>query len=95
MVSASNTTGDSVSIGIGINSTTAPTGPVVYQTIGVVSGDIFCMSTRYSGFPGIGRTFMPWLEVSPAQGTATWYGANTIGGNASTPTNGIFGHGRF
>lgn len=87
-VHASNTTGTSVGvyIGIGQDSTTA-------LVAGQVGGEAYPPVTGLVGLrasldimPAIGRHFYAWLEYATATGTTTWYGSNL-----ATLTAGISG----
>jgi hypothetical protein len=88
-ISATNTNaGVIVGSGIGLDATggqatghssTIAAVPVANYPVNVHS--------RWTGFPGIGRHFIAWLEISQAVGTTTWYGTAT----AQTEQSGIFG----
>jgi hypothetical protein len=43
----------------------------------------------YETFPVVGYHFYPWMEISEASGTMTWYGDN--GSNAEGPNSGMVG----
>jgi hypothetical protein len=66
-----------VAVGIGVNSTTAPSGVVgqaaVYEGVAIPGSPI----GQYNGLPAAGETYLQQLEdAAVASGTATWYGVN-------------------
>jgi hypothetical protein len=67
--------GVAASIGIGLDSTT--TASHLFGTeFSHVAAHVIQLSSTYSGFTGIGRHFLAWLEHSAATGATTWYGDN-------------------
>lgn len=79
-----NGTTANVGMAIGLDSTTTPTGMWPNVTSGATLGTT--MSAYYKGFPGIGKHFLAWLEISQAAGTTTWYGNGTVSGGAPAAT---------
>lgn len=74
---------------IGLNSTTAPaSGSLFNLTELQVASRTQTAAAEYSGFPGVGRHFLAWLEQSSATGTTTWYGDN---GSTTSVQTGIAG----
>jgi hypothetical protein len=71
--------------GIGVNSTTTPSGLSGGEVTSGVAGFYGCALATYIGFPGLGRSYLAWLEFSTAAGTTTW------NGTSSTITSGIAG----
>jgi hypothetical protein len=63
-------------IGIGVDSTSSPTGPVGRKQM-VENGTVEMASTSYVGLPGAGRHYLTWLEYAEATGTFTWTGTNS------------------
>lgn len=75
-----------VQLGIGVDSTTVNSADAFpFTSIGVVN-IAQMLAAQYTGFPGIGRHFLAWLEWSVATGTTTW-----IGTGSPTGTSGISG----
>jgi hypothetical protein len=67
-----------VSVGIGLDSTTVNFSQV--QTSGTAtSGTGSPCFASYSGFPGVGRHTLTWLELGAAGVTITWYGGSLTG----------------
>lgn len=78
--------------GIGLDSTTTPGGlQFATQVYSTGANYIVGLSAFYTGYPGVGKHSLMWLESSGATGTTTWYGdgGNTSGNNA--PFTGIMG----
>lgn len=69
------------SVGVGLDSTTTPSGlnGQIYEQTG--TGTIG--TADYEGIPAAGRHYLAWLEISQASGTGTWFGAtsSTTGGS--------------
>ena len=74
-------------VSIGINSTSASSASITAGGIPGVSV-VGPLTADYAGYPGLGRTFMPWLEAASGT-TITWEGTS---GNF---LSGISGSGRF
>ncbi len=73
----SSTSTASAAVGIGINSTTVNSAFVFTGGKGETgSTHRISVQASYRGFLAPGRTYMPWLEISEASGTTTWYGDN-------------------
>lgn len=74
---AVNTGANQAAVGIGLDSTTASSADMSPLTVvGAITGPIPPLIAEYSGFTGIGRHFLAWLEISVAAGTTTWEGSN-------------------
>jgi len=76
-----NTGTNNVNVGIGIDSTSGSSAQLVQ--IANLSGTTYVATTAtYSGTPGLGRHFVPWLEFGGGTNTQTWLGtaANNISG---------------
>ena len=70
----------SISVAIGLNSTTAYSGyPGMSANIGPANGNQLSTAT-FVGYPGLGLNYLAWLEYSGATGTTTW------GGDLGGPT---------
>jgi hypothetical protein len=68
------------SVGIGLDSTTAPSADSAISFSQINNRQThFCV---YRGTPGIGRHTLVWLEQSAAAGTTTWTGDSTIAGQS-------------
>lgn len=73
----SSTSTASAAVGIGINSTTANSALLFTGGKGDTgSTHRISIQARYRGFLAPGRTYMPFLEISEAAGTTTFYGDN-------------------
>lgn len=73
----SSTSTASAAVGIGVNSTTVNSAFVFTGGKGETgSTHRISVQARYRAFPALGRTYYPWLEISEASGTTTWYGDN-------------------
>jgi hypothetical protein len=80
------TTAVQIQLGIGLDSTTVNSADAFPFTNTLVVGLAQMLAAQYTGFPGIGRHFLAWLEWSVATGVTTW-----IGSGAPTGTSGISG----
>lgn len=61
------------SAAIGLDSTTVASG--LWSVFDGPTANLkYFHQASYTGFPGIGRHFLAWLEYSQASGTTTWYG---------------------
>lgn len=70
--------GYNASVGIGVDSTSANSAHfTTAANVGGASGITFDRAV-YDGFPGLGRRYFTWLELSGAFGTTTWYGTGNI-----------------
>ncbi|MBI1860931.1 MAG: hypothetical protein HYR96_08440 [Deltaproteobacteria bacterium] len=71
-------TDTAVTIGIGINSTSANTSDVygAQSTLGAYMGVL----AHYNGYPGLGYSYAQWLEIALALGTVSWYTSSQSGG---------------
>jgi hypothetical protein len=69
----------SLAVGVGIDSTSANSA-LTYGTLqGTATSDSKTdVTAEYLGFPGIGKHYMAWLEISTAAGTTTWFGDNGV-----------------
>lgn len=77
-----------VLVGVGVDSTSAnSTTLMLGEAIQVANGRMIARA-NYSGFPGVGRHTLTWLEYSAASGTTTWYGDN---GTPTLQQSGIIG----
>lgn len=84
--SASNTDVNVVfNSGIGLDSTTVNSGNGGLSYDFAVN-NVVSMICTYSGFPGIGKHSLVWLEQSTAIGTTTWIGTQ------NEANSGLFGH---
>lgn len=74
---------------IGLDSTSAIASGCI-NSIGLsqVANVPLPLSASWTGFPGVGRHFLTWLEYSAATGTTTWLGDN---GNPSRTQAGLHG----
>ena len=72
---ANDNAGVALTVGIGLDSTTAATGlfPTVFTPVAAYKVQL---TASYKAFPGIGRHYLAWLEYSVATGTTTWAGDN-------------------
>jgi hypothetical protein len=68
-------------VGIGVDSTTVSSAQAMPTALNLTSGGVQPATAHYRGFPGAGRHFLAWLEISTASGTTTWQGDN------GAPTN--------
>lgn len=73
----STSTGRTVIVGIGIDSTTALAAGSLAAGVAVVGNDT-AMAASYVGYPGKGRHVATWLEMGNGTDTQTWFG--TTGG---------------
>lgn len=62
-------------VAIGYDSTTTPTG-ITGRLYTSDSGAFVGGTAHYTGYPGIGRHFLAWLERGVGGATETWYGDN-------------------
>jgi hypothetical protein len=76
----SSATGRTVYIGIGLDSTTVNSGINGVNSV-VTNSAQTVMHASYTGFPGVGRHYLAWLEHGAGADTQTWYGDN--GGTVS------------
>lgn len=78
MVTAGNTnTGVEMAVGIGADSTTAPSvEAMVADGMTAAAAGKQTLHSAYAFLIGIGYHFFPWLEISDATGTTTWYGTS-------------------
>ncbi len=61
-------------VGVGLDSTSAiATGSIAGSELSVVS-HWAPLNGSWTGFPGIGKHYLAWLEASVATGVGTWYG---------------------
>lgn len=74
-------------VGVGVDSTSANSADIFTGAAGIPSNTPGDNSAFYSGFPGIGRHTLVWLEWSTASGTTTWFGDN----GATSTQSGIVG----
>ena len=74
--------------GIGVDSTTVNSAIVHPQQQATVIGRPQHNTAIWSGYPGVGRHYLAWLEYSDATGTTTWRGDS---GNSSISQCGIIG----
>ena len=78
MFAASNDTGGlGVSAAIGLDTTTAYTAGQLYASLTIIAaetGQVRFGSAQIKLYPGVGRHYLSWNEVSGATGTTTWYG---------------------
>lgn len=65
----------SIAVGVGVDSTTVNSADLMGSFTGTQSS---LTSAEYKGYPGIGWHDFPWLEISAATGTTTWYGDNGV-----------------
>lgn len=65
-------------VGIGVDSTSTNSAQILHYTVQQVANRAVPVSAHYKGFPGIGRHFLPWLEISAATGTTTWLGDGNV-----------------
>lgn len=89
-VTAGNSSaGVNVAISLGLDSTTTPSTDALY-TNSVIPVATYTQPyhSHYVGYPGLGRHYLVWLEISAATGTTTWYGTAT---NAPWAQSGISG----
>lgn len=77
---ASSTVVGQMSVGIGVDSTTANSA-TVWGGVGSGQSSIYYpQDCTYRGFPGVGKHFLAWLEISNVgSGTQTWGGTQTTG----------------
>jgi hypothetical protein len=78
-----------VDVMIGLDSTSAIASGCI-NSIGLsqVANVPLTLTASWTGYPGVGRHFLTWLEYSAATGTTTWLGDN---GNPSRTQAGIHG----
>lgn len=90
LVSMANTNaGVAVNVGIGVDSTTAPSSAALVPYWNTqVANDLLALTSFYRSSPGIGRHTFTWLEISAAAGTSTWYAANGAGNNNTSGLSG-------
>lgn len=70
----STATQRTVRAGLGLDSTTAPTGT---KSASVITNTLFYFGPAgYVGAPGIGYHYLAWLEQGAGADTQTWYGDN-------------------
>lgn len=67
--------------GIGLNSTTTPSGMTYSVNLSGNAVIISGSAMGYAGIPPVGRNFLAWLEQGPGSGTITWYGGTINGVN--------------
>lgn len=77
MVSVTNSTATErgAFVGIGLDSTSTPTGRWSQAS---VAGAIRQAQAGYSGLPGIGFHYFAWLEMGTGSDTLTWYGVGGV-----------------
>ena len=69
--------GTAMTVGIGVDSTSALGSGVVNTTVFSPVAAYLCnLHAEYRGLPGVGRHYLVWLEYSVAANTTTWYGDN-------------------
>lgn len=78
-----NATGATIWNGIGLDSTTAPTG-ISGSYANVTSGGVGNVTANFNGYTGIGFHQLNWLEESQAAGTTTFYGNGSVSGVAQS-----------
>ena len=72
---AQNTSQAVINVGIGLDSTSVfATGDLSSEVSTPAAGQTFVIA-QWTGFPGVGRHTLVWLEAAQAVGTTTWYGA--------------------
>lgn len=73
MASTSASTARTVTVGIGVDSTTAGiNSPFMVFVAGIISSGVM----EYVGYPGVGQHDLVWLEAGAGADTQTWYGDN-------------------
>lgn len=83
-----NTSGGSVSVGVGVDSSTTNAAQI-YGGNTSIGGTRLPAFAFYSGYPGVGRHFLAWLtHPGNTTGTLTWYGDNA---GATAEQAGIIG----
>lgn len=64
-------------VGVGVDSTTAPSGLYAETEFGNPANYITALSAaRYAGIPGLGRHYLAWLEWGSSGGTINFYGTS-------------------
>lgn len=71
-VTTSTSTPRSMTVGVGVDSTTVISGLMARGT--TISGNTLTMTASYRGTPGVGRHYLAWLEYGAGTDTQTWYG---------------------
>lgn len=72
-----DTLGQTVSVGIGIDSSTVNSATIFEQNTTAVANTIAGhIHAFYEGFPGIGLRTLRWLEAGSSSGVTTWHGDN-------------------
>lgn len=73
--------GVGVAVSVGLDSTTAPSADSAWNfTYSTAAGGQQLAAANYSGYPGLGKHSLMWLEESVATPTTTWFGTT----NAAT-----------
>lgn len=77
-------------VGIGLDSTSAnATGIQAQESQFQVGGvGVATLFAQWSGFPGVGKHFLAWLEAGNGSGTQTWFGDNGDPGVKQSGING-------
>ena len=91
MILASNSTATirAVSVGIGLDSTTVNSATLVArQAVG--NTQAFPTRATYSGYPGVGKHTLVWLEYGAGADTQTWAGTGGTPNNQSGIVGGCF-----
>ena len=85
-----DTTGITVYVGIGEDSTTTPTSGFIGGATALLPVASRATTVRSSlrSYPAIGRHFWAWLEQSTATGTTTWLGDNASEANTQSGIHG-------
>lgn len=82
----------SFAVAIGLDSTTTPaTGEPILTVQCPTAGIALPLSSNYSGFPGVGRHTLVWLEVSPAAAGNNTFGSGTAAAGGTTTQAGLSG----
>jgi hypothetical protein len=74
VANALTTSSVEVEVGLGYDSTTAPSG--IFGSFSVGSGYLRTVTGMFTKLIGIGRHFVAWLEISSVNSQTTWYGDN-------------------
>lgn len=85
LVSSSGATVRACAVGIGLDSSTTPSG--LAARVDVSSAAVGNGTAHYSGFPGLGYHDLRWLELGGGADTQTWQGDN----GATAVQSGIVG----
>lgn len=77
-VGYSDTGGDTLAAGIGVDSTSANSAQVLGSVESAINGGKVSPVAEYAGYPGIGRHTLVWLELAAAGGNVTWVGDENV-----------------